>query len=468
MDESAAATLQSAIQSELGRRFDLDEDTMAEYVVVMIQNEKNAAEITAELTELVPNFDASFTQWLFEQVTRLQAGQPIEQSNHHNDTLDSTQSEDQNMSERENAPGTASQGMGFPNPRIYSDLKKVLSDNNTTSESNQSRHRPEAEGVRSSPYGTTKPPTGPRNNGSALKTSNSGPVRTNRHKGHRNGGSTIPEMPQFPAFPLPEMFTNMPLANRIDGSNVLNAVGFRAPSRRCTKWPTCFKGKACTFGHPTTICQNAACRKVDGTCTSVHIDEGIDLALGIEAQNRTEAEMEAKTIARANKFNQKLQKNGLLKVQAAPENDGSTPICKYGEACTNRLCHFSHPSPASKNGSSIVLHSEMCNQKMDCKDENCSYSHPSPSNKYTPGVKLNTVAADVQCRFHPCLNPSCRFQHGLGQKAAPVPAFPGARNKVWTPSTVKSTAERSYVAGDAEEQFTIGSNVHDNDTEMEK
>lgn len=482
MNESIAATLQSAVRAELGRRFDLDDGTMAEYVVVMLQNGMNAPGMTAELSDLVPNFDASFTQWVFSQVSRLQSGLPIEAP----EGPAEVRVQDQDMSESDN--GTAGeQGMGYPNPRIYADLKKTLqSNNNDNTEAPQSRHRPDSEGVRSSPYGTVsvgngamRIPTGPRNNGPQQKSSTAGPMRTNRQRpdkgslrNNHNGAAGLPEMPQFPGFPpfpMPDLFANMPLASRIDGGHGAGLGSARPPTRRCTKWPVCFKGKACTFGHPTTMCQNPSCRKVDGSCPSVHADEDIDLSSGVAAQSRTEEELEVKAAARANKFKQKVQMNAVRSGLAPASLDGSTPICKFGEACTNRTCHFSHPSPASKNGSSIVVHSEMCNQGMECKDEQCSYSHPSPSNQYTPGVKLNTMSAEIQCKFHPCLNPSCRFQHSAGQKSGPAPTFGGARNKVWTPNSAKpATAERLYVDGEAEEQFTSGSNLHDNDTEMEK
>lgn len=482
MDESLAATLQAAVQAELARRFDLDDGTMAEYVVVMLQNGKNAPDITAELNDLVPNFDASFTEWVFRQVSRLQSGQSIESADKTQGVT--SQTEDENMAETENIQESNEQGMGYPSSRLYSGLKKTLQENNTT-DSGRNRHRPDLEGVRSSPYGSVAPangaqkiPTGPRNSEYQQKGAGAGPIRTNHQRQERGGprkprhaGSDFPAMPQFPEFPMPppEFFASLPLASRLGAIDGATPGTVRAPTRRCTKWPTCFKGKACTFAHPTTMCQNPSCRKIDGSCPSIHVNEDIDLMSGIDAQRKTDEELEAKAVARANKFKHKIQMNAIRSGTANSENDGTTPICKFGEACTNRACHFSHPSPASKNGSSIVLHSENCTQGMECKDEQCSYSHPSPSNQYTPGVKLNTAPAEIQCKFHPCLNPSCRFQHGPGQKTSTKPAFGIARNKVWTPNSGKAmTAERTYVAGEAEEQFTAASNVHDNDTEMEK
>lgn len=485
MDNSIATTLQTAVETELARRFDLEDGTMAEYVVVMLQNGKDAQGITAELNDLVSNYDASFTDWVFLQISRLQSGQSIEFPTVSNSTeadRDTTAVQDQDVDmEVENGKDvnkTGDQGMGYPSSRLYSGLKKTLQENSADSQT--SRHRPGQDGIRSTPYGTVavgtgamRVPTGPRNTGA-------GPVRTSgprseRQNGRqaRNGMNGIPEMPQFPGFPTPaEFFANLPMMAGIDGapSNLP-----RVPSRRCTKWPTCFKGKACTFGHPTTVCQNSKCRKTDGSCPSMHTDEDIDLLSGMEAQRKTEEIQEAKAAARENQHARPRQTDGHKSQKPVQEYDGSAPICKFGEACTNRACHFSHPSPASKNGSSIVLHAESCQEGMSCKDEQCSYSHPSPSNQYTPGVKLNpqsTATSEIHCKFHPCLNPACRFQHAPNQQGSTKPVFGGARNKVWTPNhataAAKPTAERTFVDGEAEEQFTSESNVHDNDTEMIK
>ncbi|CCG83400.1 putative Nuclear polyadenylated RNA-binding protein Nab2 [Taphrina deformans PYCC 5710] len=487
MDTSMTEALQKGIEQELARRFDHDDSAMAEYIVVMLQNGKDAPALTEELNDLIANYDASFTQWVFRQVERLRAGESIE-SQASTNNLDDAPAEDIEMEtdvqKSQPAGDNDDQGMGYPSSRLYSGLKKTLQDNGAQGDQ-RARHRPETNGLRATPYGTVavgngamKVPTGPRAESNTQRTTNAGPVRTARGRGAKSNGvgrqqgnaqNVFPEMPQFPGFPMDpaQFFASMPLMDRIGGMDGVANQAPRAPSRRCTKWPTCFKGKACTFGHPTTMCQNPNCRRTDGTCVNIHADEDVDLLSGVEAQRRTEEEQAAKAAARESKSNkpQNGHQNGYAK--AMPETDGSAPICKFGEACTNRACHFAHPSPASKNGSSIVLNSDACPAAIECKDENCSFSHPSPSNKYTPGVKLNTMAGEIMCRFNPCLNPSCRFQHGPGQKTQAT--FGGARNKVWTPATAaKSTAERTFVAGEVEEQFTTGSNVHDNDTEMEK
>ncbi|KAF9243143.1 hypothetical protein BU15DRAFT_86547 [Melanogaster broomeanus] len=68
-----AISLQNAIQDELMKRgFSPDADpVMAEYITIMIINNKTAAQITSELEDLIgSDFDPSFTDWLFIEASK--------------------------------------------------------------------------------------------------------------------------------------------------------------------------------------------------------------------------------------------------------------------------------------------------------------------------------------------------------------------------------------------------------------
>ncbi|KAH7927458.1 hypothetical protein BV22DRAFT_1060945 [Leucogyrophana mollusca] len=68
-----AAALQNSIQDELtARGYSQDADpVMAEYITIMIINNKTAAQITAELEDLIgSDFDPSFTDWLFVEAAK--------------------------------------------------------------------------------------------------------------------------------------------------------------------------------------------------------------------------------------------------------------------------------------------------------------------------------------------------------------------------------------------------------------
>ncbi|TFY75230.1 hypothetical protein EWM64_g8780, partial [Hericium alpestre] len=68
-----ANALQTAIQDELMRRgYSSDADpVMAEYITIMVINNKTSAQISSELEDLVgPEFDRSFTDWLFVEAAK--------------------------------------------------------------------------------------------------------------------------------------------------------------------------------------------------------------------------------------------------------------------------------------------------------------------------------------------------------------------------------------------------------------
>ncbi|KAJ3511779.1 hypothetical protein NLJ89_g3899 [Agrocybe chaxingu] len=68
-----AAALQQSIQDELTKRgYSPDADpVMAEYITIMIINNKTAAQITSELEDLIgSDFNPSFTEWLFEEAAK--------------------------------------------------------------------------------------------------------------------------------------------------------------------------------------------------------------------------------------------------------------------------------------------------------------------------------------------------------------------------------------------------------------
>ncbi|KAG5727102.1 Nuclear polyadenylated RNA-binding protein nab2 [Termitomyces sp. T112] len=68
-----ATALQQSIQDELTKRgFSQDADpVMAEYITIMVINNKTAAQITTELEDLIgSDFDPSFTDWLFAEASK--------------------------------------------------------------------------------------------------------------------------------------------------------------------------------------------------------------------------------------------------------------------------------------------------------------------------------------------------------------------------------------------------------------
>ncbi|KAF9012508.1 hypothetical protein BDQ17DRAFT_1344035 [Cyathus striatus] len=75
-----SAALQQSIQDELTRRgFTQEPDqVMAEYITIMIINNKTAAQITSELEDLIgTEYDPSFTDWLFDEAAKSAPGTEV-------------------------------------------------------------------------------------------------------------------------------------------------------------------------------------------------------------------------------------------------------------------------------------------------------------------------------------------------------------------------------------------------------
>lgn len=160
-----------------------------------------------------------------------------------------------------------------------------------------------------------------------------------------------------------------------------------------------------------------------------------------------------------------------------PPNPDDT-VCKYNLKCTNPDCKFAHQSPAAPRGVNVDT-SDTCSFGAACKNHKCVARHPSPATKLahqgeqdckffpncqnprctfrhpsmppcrngadctTAGCKFTHVK--TKCKFNPCLNPKCVYQHDEGQQG-------GFKDKVWTPETGEHVSDRKFVEGGDKEE----------------
>ena len=72
---------------------------------------------------------------------------------------------------------------------------------------------------------------------------------------------------------------------------------------------------------------------------------------------------------------QQMQQQGHQQQQRAPKpvklppRPTSEELCKYGVDCKNAICRYSHPSPAATKESGLVLSKEVCEKGLDCDDK---------------------------------------------------------------------------------------------------
>ncbi|KAF7297998.1 hypothetical protein HMN09_01020700 [Mycena chlorophos] len=115
---------------------------------------------------------------------------------------------------------------------------------------------------------------------------------------------------------------------------------------------------------------------------------------------------------------------------AIPERPQTPSLCKFGVKCTNAHCRYTHPSPVATAESGMTLSNEVCEKGKDCKDKDCDKGHVSPAvlnpqaaSQPPPAPHLSTPARPnhapaqpgVPCRFGAaCTRPGCTFSHPPG------------------------------------------------------
>ncbi|KAF8270478.1 hypothetical protein EI94DRAFT_1722786 [Lactarius quietus] len=106
---------------------------------------------------------------------------------------------------------------------------------------------------------------------------------------------------------------------------------------------------------------------------------------------------------------------------AIPERPQSPTLCKFSLKCTNPHCRWSHPSPVATPESGVVLSNEACEQGKECKDKDCIKGHISPAavnpalaeqQATTPTAPAAVPHNNVHCRYGAsCTRRDCTFQH---------------------------------------------------------
>jgi hypothetical protein len=101
----------------------------------------------------------------------------------------------------------------------------------------------------------------------------------------------------------------------------------------------------------------------------------------------------------------------MSQTQREPTNPEEM-VCKYNLNCTNKECKFAHQSPAAPAGTTIDPN-DVCTFGVACKNRKCVGRHPSPATKVAH-------QSEQDCKFFPhCQNPRCVFRH---------PSMPPCRN----------------------------------------
>lgn len=191
-----------------------------------------------------------------------------------------------------------------------------------------------------------------------------------------------------------------------NGSQTMQFVP-RKPVGRCKKFPHCHNPN-CRYAHPTKICfAYPNCPNPPGTCNYLHPGEDDALMMELEKEKQ---ERRSHKFDRNNNIVKQVSRQ--VEQRLLQHNNGIT-LCKFGAVCQREMCPFGHPTPANKDAKVLTL--EWCPANKNCTDPSCTRAHSSPN--YKPPEGGDSVEGDAkrsleQCKFgRHCKNPKCLKRH---------------------------------------------------------
>ncbi|CAL1711349.1 unnamed protein product [Somion occarium] len=465
-----ATALQNAIQDELTKRgYSPDADpVMAEYITIMIINNKTAAQISSELEDLIgSDFDPSFVDWLFAEVEK-------------------SAPEEEAPAPPEPIPLISTPSREAP-PHVQSDLarrtpqapraplyQQAISQLPLISPNDRKRTRSTSPG-HAAKVRRTDLPTGPRAmyrdghepiaGGSRSLLDRVGPRNASHGNFPRENQARIdtiqaridnitnapsPDMAAmmmnagFPMNGMPPMDMNamasmtnplmlqeMMMNQMALMSQMAGALGMMSPGAPFMNggfpMQPAMGGDATAFAAGPNGQQMGGMDRGRGRGRGGAVGRGRGrgaepTAAPVAAPTPTPATFTPATAA-APAITPSQSRSGFV----PPERPQSPTLCKFGLKCTNPLCRWSHPSPVATPESGVVLSNEPCENGKNCKDKDCVKAHVSPAvlkpaapehlkpAHYTPPGPHQTA-----CRFGTaCTRPNCPYQHPPRPSAQP-------------------------------------------------
>ncbi|KAJ3724411.1 hypothetical protein FB446DRAFT_721782 [Lentinula raphanica] len=463
MGTERASALQQAIQDELiTRGYSPDADpVMAEYITIMIINNKTNAQITSELEDLIgSDFDPSFTDWLFREAARgsTEAETPLAEPSAESMERPSEITPSRNSTQPANE--SSRRGSNPPRNGVYqqalSQALPTASQKRSASARSPSPHPP-------SKIRRTELPTGPR---AMTRDSQTGP--SPRSLLDRVGGPAVggqdeiqaridnivntgdPNMMMAGGFPGMDMnpmaagmanpmmiqelmMSQMALMAQISGminpgqfggfpmQGVMpQEMGMMQPNMGLNGFQGQLNGNSRGRGGGRGG-RGGSRGRGGGPISNTSKIEEVQLEPPVQitpvvaptpSQPHTAPVPAAAPVSAPPR-----------PAYAVPERPQSPTLCKFGLKCTNVHCRWSHPSPVATVESGVVLSNEPCENGKDCKDKDCIKAHVSPAalkplEHATPAPAPYShphsypPSNSVPCRFgSACTRPNCSFTH---------------------------------------------------------
>ncbi|KAI8938447.1 hypothetical protein NX059_004339 [Plenodomus lindquistii] len=495
-----AMQLQSLVQpklAEFGWTTGGDDTTLFEYILLMLANDKNEAQVAAELSndllDLGPENTETqqFAQWLFEQIGVLKrqlsggAAQVAQSVEGHMEGANDGETSGGDM----DMDGNDSQGTIPTGPKAMRNgsgpqpaARPARGGRNMLNQMNKNMHRQDDSAlhrVRGAGGGVGRinshardPPKGPRgqNIGRGIEAMANGRGMANANM-NMGGMSNMP-MGGMPGMPMPPNGQQMPgMLNPQQQMALMQMYEQQAQMMQ-----QIFSG-----GTPTAFVNpNFNGNSRNGPKKPLH--QRMDRPQGGRGMNPN-----AKTFVKKDGQDETMGEgaaagdgDGMEVEHARPEP--SATMCKFNLRCTNPDCVFVHQSPAAMPGTPVDMN-DTCDYGAACKNKKCVGKHPSPAQRQKfqseqecafwpncrdpsscpykhPAKAPCRNGADctvegctfghsaVMCKFNPCLNPRCPYKHAAGQKKN--------NTNVWVaPKEGEHVSERKFVDEEQQEELII-------------
>ncbi|KAI0282809.1 hypothetical protein BGY98DRAFT_1174441 [Russula aff. rugulosa BPL654] len=447
-----AKTLESAIQDELIKRgYSAEPDpVMAEYITIMIINNKTRDQISSELEDLIGSVvERGFIDWLFTEAARGTAFSATTTS----------------VSVREGPPDARRNPPTGPrgNAPLYQQaISQALPNQPPTAQKRTASGRsPSPSGQNPNKSRRTDLPSGPRAMRDARQSGPSGPRSLLERVGPRSAGN---------AFPRPDNIqNNIPVPGDMDMQAAL-AAGFVPPGMNgmdmnalaaAQMGPNPILLQEMMMNQMAMMAQMASSLGMmnPGQFGGFPMQPGAqDVGMyggpggfngppvgGTPKRGRVGGKESLSSEGQPPPAPQLVEAPGPSSIPtvaptpatpqptrlnfAVPERPQSPTLCKFSLKCTNPHCRWSHPSPVATPESGMVLSNEPCEQGKDCKDKDCVKAHISPaavnpalaehkpSTPTAPSTPARASHNNVFCRYGvACARQDCAFQHPASRK----------------------------------------------------
>lgn len=435
IDIAQASDLQDAIQKQLAEYgYSTDDDpVMAEYVTVMLANNKSAAQITTELSDLIgAEYESAFTEWIFQKAIP----QYYTRSNGANG---GGQSADTPTTPAAPAAATAA-GPAATDSTSTGRQPEQPERIQTVGDSRDSRDRPR-HGLPTRPSGSV--PTGPRNasgsQGSPQQRGGGSGVFGTAMAGLKREGDALLDRgsrnrPRMSSeFEQQQQQNGRGRAGQPNGErSIFDRAGVQAgipPAQHMRPGPSGPRGfpgpaggpqqnpfggppiqqvpglpplhipdnfNSLPFAQQQAIQQQIFQHQLIAAAAAQQMFQGGPPgvpggpphqpgpgAFGMQPPHFPPQPQQQQLNPRVPHFQQQQQPQPRKPV-TLPARPSSEELCKYGVDCKNAICHYSHPSPSATKESGLVLTKDVCEKGIACDDKDCPKSHVSPAQKTDP------------------------------------------------------------------------------------